>query len=83
MHHFGIEHEAFLRQEELLREAQERRQVLAARSSGGFAGTTRRSLLQRMLRVSLGKRDQWDCLEAVGRPQSSSAAERLRGLSKH
>ena len=83
MHHFGIEHEAHMRQEELLREAQERRQVRAARSSGGFARTPRRSLLRRMLRVSLHKGEQWDCLEAVGRPQSSSAAERLRGLSKH
>jgi L-ascorbate metabolism protein UlaG (beta-lactamase superfamily) len=34
MHYFGIEHEAHLRQEELLREAQERRQVRAARLSG-------------------------------------------------
>ena len=72
MHYFGIEHEAHMRQEELLREAQERRQVLAARSSGGFAGTTRRSLLLYLLRVSWRKREQWDCLEAVGRTQSRS-----------
>ena len=70
MHYFGIEHEAHMRQEGLLREAQERRQVLVARSSEGFAGTTRRTLVRRMLRVSLRKREQWDCLEAVGRPQS-------------
>ena len=72
MHHFGIEHEAHMRQEELLREAQERPQVRAARSSGGFAGTTRRSLLLYLLRVSRRKREQWDCLEAVGRTQSRS-----------
>ena len=36
MHHFGIEHEAHMRQEELLRLAQERRQVRVARSSGGL-----------------------------------------------
>ena len=83
MYYFGIEHEARLRQEELLREAQERHQVLAARSSEGFAGTPRRSLLWHLLRVSWRKREQWDCFEAVGRPQSSSAAERSRGLGKH
>jgi hypothetical protein len=83
MHYFGIEHEARLRQEELLRKAQERHQVLAARSSEGFAGTPRRSLLWCMLRVSWRKREQWDCLEALDRAQSRSAAERLRDLSKH
>jgi hypothetical protein len=83
MHHFGIEHEAFLRQEELLREAQERRLVLAASSSRSSTRTLRRSLLRYLLRVSWRKREQWGCLEAVGRTQTRSAAERLRGLSKH
>ena len=83
MHYFGIEHEAHMRQEELLREAQERRQVRAANSSGGFARTPRRSLLRRMLRVSLRKGEQWDCLEAVGRTKSPSTAEGRMELNKH
>jgi hypothetical protein len=83
MHYFQMGFLAHEHQEELLREAQERRQVHAARPSRAAAGTPRRSLLRHLLRVPWRKREQWDCLEAVGRTQSRSAAERLRDLSKH
>lgn len=83
MHHFGIEHEAFLRQEELLREAQERRLVLAASSSRSSTRTLRGLLLRYLLRVSWHKREQWGCLEAVGRTKSPSTAEGRMELNKH
>jgi len=83
MHRFGIEHEAFLRQEELLREAQERRLVLAASSSRSSTRTLRRPLLRYLLRGSWRKREQWGCLEVVGRTQSRSTAEGRMELNNH
>jgi hypothetical protein len=71
MHYFQMAFLAHEHQEELLREAQERRLVLAASSSRSSTGTLRRPLL----RVSWRKREHWGCLEAVGRTQSRSAAE--------
>ena len=80
MHYFQVEFLAHERQEELLREARERRLALALRSAKQDDGVTpRRSVLRGLLQLSWREREHSVCLGAEARPElrcSATSTER-------